>query len=100
MILRLPDTVLFSNTAPAGMSILDNFLNVDADIGNLMVHDPQVARYSLVLQHSTCWYVDSLPMVGNDDHCASKAHTSAECHIPRHSQVVQFNQVWYRTKSF
>ena len=27
------------------------------------------------------------------------AYTSAECHIPRHSQVVQFNQVWYRTKS-
>lgn len=32
-----------------------------------MVHDAEVARYNLVLQHGAGWDVDPVPVVGDDD---------------------------------
>ena len=40
----------------------------------LMVQNPQVTRDDLVLQDGPGWNVDSVPVVGNDDHCPTQAH--------------------------
>lgn len=33
----------------------------------LVVHDAEVARHDLVLQHGAGWYINPIPVVGDDD---------------------------------
>lgn len=42
-----------------------------------MVQDAHIARYNLVLQNGSSWDIDTIAMVGNDDHSALQNQVNA-----------------------
>lgn len=80
-----------------------------------MLKDSKIARDDLILKDGTGWNIDSITMVGNDDHRTlqhrrwpspsqirdthSQRNAFAEGHIARHRQTVQLQTVGDALKS-
>ena len=64
-----------------------------------MVQNSQISRHDLVLQDGSSWDVDPVPVVGDDDDSPPETDPFPEGDIPRHSEMVQLQHIWYGTKS-
>ena len=55
-----------------------------------MVQDPQIPAHNLILKKRVSRYIDSLPVICNNDNSASEGDVSPEVDVTGYSEVVQF----------